>query len=289
MMMLTTMTAWADSPWGHPGSGTANDPYQISTAQQCKNFAEMVARLGANPVPVKTGVSGKYDKSVYEAAEGSFPYVYYEIDGMGHNDFTSNTEDGNSSLTLWKFFKQYTLDMPYNATRRWRRRIEEEGFVPQEHGWIVNRVTTLQSYGDQKSDDNENVYHSLQLTAGTYKLTFRSEGEPGTTIDLKIRKLPSNQVILEKTLNVYEAPTLFFKVDDAGCEYKITFVRKKRTDEITITDLSLDALSDEEASGISERHHPQQQDEGCYSLSGIAIPHPSKGIYIKKGKKMVVQ
>ena len=41
---------------------------------------EMVARVGANPVPVKTSVSGKYDKSVYEAGEGGFPYVYYEID-----------------------------------------------------------------------------------------------------------------------------------------------------------------------------------------------------------------
>ena len=60
---------------------------------------EMVARLGANPVPVKKTVKGKYDKSIYEAMEGSFPYIYYEIDGMGHNDFTQNTEDGNSSLT----------------------------------------------------------------------------------------------------------------------------------------------------------------------------------------------
>ena len=42
MMVLTTMTAWALSPWGTPGSGTANDPYQISTAQQWKDFAEMV-------------------------------------------------------------------------------------------------------------------------------------------------------------------------------------------------------------------------------------------------------
>ena len=36
---------------------------------------EMVARLGANPVPVVTEENGKYTKSVYEAGEGSFPYV----------------------------------------------------------------------------------------------------------------------------------------------------------------------------------------------------------------------
>jgi hypothetical protein len=42
MMLLTATTAWADSPWGHKGSGTADDPYQISTAQQWKYFANMV-------------------------------------------------------------------------------------------------------------------------------------------------------------------------------------------------------------------------------------------------------
>ena len=40
---------------------------------------EMVARLGANHLPVKTSISGEYDKSVYKAAEGSSPYVCYEI------------------------------------------------------------------------------------------------------------------------------------------------------------------------------------------------------------------
>ena len=70
---------------------------------------EMVARLGANPVPTTT-TGNKYTKSVYAAGDGSFPYVYYEIDGMGHNDFTANIEDGSSAKTMWNFFKQYTLD-----------------------------------------------------------------------------------------------------------------------------------------------------------------------------------
>jgi hypothetical protein len=42
MMVLTTMTAWADSTYGHKGSGTANDPYQISTLRQWKDFAKLV-------------------------------------------------------------------------------------------------------------------------------------------------------------------------------------------------------------------------------------------------------
>ena len=238
---------------------------------------EMVARLGANPVPVKTGVSGKYDKSVYEAADGSFPYVYYEIDGMGHNDFTTDTEDGNSSLTMWKFFKQYTLDMPYDATLRWRPRIEEVGFNPQEHGWTMNKATILVSFGgDQKTDENQNVYHSLQLPKGTYKLTFRSEGDAGETIGVKIRKLPSSTLIYESSVNVNEPATLFFTTDSKWSEYKFMLTRKKSA-TITVKDIRIDASSEEEASGIREQYAPQQQDGKCYSLSGMPVSRPSKG------------
>ena len=250
---------------------------------------EMVARLGANPIPVKTSVSGKYDKNVYEAMDGSFPYIYYEIDGMGHDDFTTNTEDGNSSLTMWKFFCQYTLDMPYDATLRWYPRIEEEGFVPQEHGWIANRVTTLLSFGgDQKSDDNQNVYGSLQLTSGTYKLSFRSEGDADKTIGIKIRKLPSSQVVFEETVNVNEATDLFFKVDDEWGEYKIVLTRKKASDNISIKNLRIDASADNEADGISELHLQQQPNEHYYSLKGLPVSRPSKGVYIKNRKKIVM-
>ena len=249
---------------------------------------EMVARLGANPVPVKTSVSGKYDKSVFEAAEGSFPYVYYEIDGMGHNDFTTNTEDGNSSLTMWRFFKQYTLDMPYDETLRWCPRADEEGFEPQDHGWSVNRITTLLSFGgDQKSDDNQNVYHSLQLTAGTYKLSFNSEGEADKTIGVKIRKVKDNTVILDKTVNVNEPASLFFITSGGWGEYKITFTRKKPADIISIKDIRIDASSDEEANCIREQLYTKSQNENYHSLSGIATSKPLKGVYIKNGKKIV--
>ena len=249
---------------------------------------EMVARLGANPVPVKTSVSGKYDKSVYEAADGSFPYVYYEIDDMGHNDFTTDTEDGNSSLTMWKFFKQFTLDMPYDATLRWLPRVEQEGFVPAEHGWTVNWMTTLLSYGgDQKSDENQNVYHSLQFKAGTYKLTFKSEGEEGKTIKVRIRKLPSNDLIFEETANVNEATTMTFKTDSEWGEYKIMFMRVNKTDEITIKDIRIETSSEGEGTGIHEQRFQQQRNDSYHSLNGMVVSHPSKGVYIKNGKKIV--
>ena len=248
---------------------------------------EMVARLGANPIPEKTSVSGKYDMNVYEAAEGSFPYVCYEVDDMGNNDFTANTADGNSSLTMWKFFKQYTLDMPYDKKLRWRPRIEEEGYDPKEHGWMVKRVKTLLSFGDQKSDDNQNVYHSLQLGKGTYKLSFTSEGGADMTIGVKIRRVSGNDVIFDKTVNVNESVTLFFKTDSEWGEYKLTLTRKSASDDITVKDIRIDTSSDEEASGISEQVSAKQQNANYYSLSGMATSKPAKGVYIKNGKKYV--
>ncbi len=76
----------------------------------------MVARNGCNPIPEITEVTGKYTKSVYSAGEGGFPYVYYEIDGMGHNDFTDKTEEGNSAITMWNFMSQFTLKDPCDKT-----------------------------------------------------------------------------------------------------------------------------------------------------------------------------
>ena len=153
---------------------------------------------------------------------------------------------------------------------------------------MMNRVTTLLSFGgDQKTNENQNVYHSLQLSKGTYKLTFRSEGDADQTIGVKIRKLPSSTIIYEGTVNVNEPATLFFTTDSKWGEYKLLLTRKKSA-TITVRDIRIDASSEEEASGIREQYSPQHQDGQCYSLSGIPVSRPSKGVYIKNGKKIVM-
>ncbi|MBR3456263.1 MAG: prolyl oligopeptidase family serine peptidase, partial [Bacteroidaceae bacterium] len=201
---------------------------------------DMVARLGANPVPVKT-YGTNYTKSVYEATDGSFPYIYYEVDGMGHDPFTYNTEDGNSSLTMWKFFKNYTLDTPCDTKLKWMPRIETSGFNPSAHGWTVNSGTTLLAYGEgAKTDANKNIYHSLQLTTGQYMLSFRAEGEAGKTVSVKLQRYQTNAVVLDETVEVGKDVTLLFDIenDDFG-EYKITFTRQNTTDNITISNIVL--------------------------------------------------
>ena len=251
---------------------------------------EMVARMGANPIPVKTSVSNKYDKSVYQAMDGSFPYVYYEIDGMGHNDFTSNTEDGNSSLTMWKFFRNYTLDTPCDTTLKWMPRIETEGFTPKSHGWTVNSGKTLLAFGQgTKTDANQNVYHSLQFTKGHYKLCFKSQGEAGKTIGVKLQQFQTTKVILNTTVPVGEDITLYFDINDDFGQYIITFSRESSTDNITISDIAIFSLTDDEVTGMSPMTCSLPKDDRFYTLGGWQASHPVKGIYVKEGKKVAIK
>ena len=199
---------------------------------------EMVARLGANPVPITTSGSG-YTKNVYAAADGSFPYIYYAIDGMGHNDFTDKTEDGSSAKTMWNFFEQYTLDSPCDKTQKWAPRIDEDGYNPAEHGWTKNSGTTLLRFGgDQKTDGNQNVYHSLQFNNGNYMLSFTSTGAAGKTIGVTIEKLTSPYTaVLNTTVDAGADAELPFSITDGWGEYKLTMTRPEAGDAITITNI----------------------------------------------------
>ena len=252
---------------------------------------EMVARLGANPVAVKTTVAGKYDKSIYEASEGSFPYIYYEVDGMGHNDFTTNTEDGNSSLTMWRFFRQYTLDTPCDTTLKWMPRIETVGFSPKSHGWTENSGSTLLSFGlGAKTDANQNVYHSLQLTNGRYKLSFHAEGETDKHLGVKLLQFQTAKVIISETVAVGTDITLYFDItgEDFG-QYKLLFTREKSTDVISISNIVLRTLTDEEATAIRPADVCPPASNSYYTLGGRQTAHPSKGVHVKDAKKVVIR
>ena len=217
---------------------------------------EMVARIGANPVPQKSTVSGKYDKSIYEAAEGSFPYIYYEIDNMGHNDFTGDIETGSSAQVMWDFFKQYTVDSPCDATIKWMPRMEAEGYEPTSHGWAVNSGKILLRFGgDQNTDGKQNVYRSLQLNTGTYKLCFHSEGDARRTIGVRLQKLTGKKnFVLNTEVSVGADASLVFNVKDGWGEYRLMLTRQESTDQITISQLGLYSLTPDEETGITNLH-----------------------------------
>lgn len=243
---------------------------------------EMVARIGANPVPVKTTVSGKYTKSVYEATEGSFPYVYYEMDGMGHNDFTSNTPEGNSAKTMWNFFKQYTLDDPCDVTLKWMPRVETAKYIPLLHGWKKNRDEYILRYQGGKHDannSNNNVYRSLQLDNGNYKLCFKSSGDTGKKFLARIQKVDGDYV-LDATAKVGEDATFVFKVEDGWGNYSFELIRNSNSDQISVTDIVLTTATDEEMASVQALNAAQVQPTVYYTLGGVPVPQPQKGINI---------
>ena len=262
-----------------------------------KIVSQMVMRNGANPVPVKTVKSGKYTKSVYEATEGGFPYVYYEMNGMGHSPFTNNTEDGNSSKTMWNFFKQYTLDAPCDTTLKWRPAVETEGFVPKEFG-IFTTDAYVFYYGDTPQasgkNDKNNVYRTLQFVDGKYKLSFKTQGEAGKTTTVKLQKLTGTKnLLIDTTVNVGEEVTLPFEVSDGWGEYRLTLSHAKN-DDFTVSNLSIHSLTADEVNSVGATLNDKGQmidDNFVYDLSGrrlAAAPlHP--GLYIMNHKKVLVR
>lgn len=194
----------------------------------------MVARNGCNPVPVVKSVSGKYTLSIYEAGKGGFPYVYYEIDGMGHSDYTANTEEGNSALTMWNFMSQYSLDDVCDSTLKWRLNIDTEGWNPKEHSWRVNAARTKFEYGTSKKANiqNNNVYPSLQFEKGDYVLTIESTGIASNKIYVQVETLDGNSILFSKSGKVGERVVMPFFVPDYT-EYKITIVKESADDRFS--------------------------------------------------------
>ena len=283
-------TSWRPVPFLHI-HGKNDDFVKYSLVPSVVD--NMVARNGANPVPKKSTVSGKYTKSIYEAGEGGFPIVFYEIDYMDHQPYTGNTEDGNSSKTMWNFFKQYTLDAPCDTTLKWAPRLETEGYAPKSHGWTVNNGTVLLRFGGtSKTDANQNVYRSLQFRTGKYKLCFKSQGEEGKTIKVMLQKIGKSSYIINTTVNVGAAVELPFEVKDGWGEYKLTMTRPKSTDAITVTDIVVRSLTAEEVVGIKEVRGEKPEVRGrYYDLQGRRLTAaPSRpGLYIVNGQKTLIR
>lgn len=234
---------------------------------------DIVARNGANPVPKKTTRADKFTKSVYAAGDGGFPVIFYEIDGMGHNDFTDKTELGSSALTMWKFFNQYTLDNECDRTLKWSPRIETEGFDPTEHGFVLNEGTTVLKFGgDQNTSANQNVYRSLQFTDGDYQLEFNSEGDEGAKIIVKLMKINSNKVILRKTVEVNGDTILPFSITGGWGEYQLTMTKTSaKTGDIQIKNLVIRSANDPLA--ILPNKDNQSVQLGNISVQGNSNTH----------------
>ena len=250
----------------------------------------IIARNGCNPVPEVENVTSKGKKSVYAATEGSFPYILYEITGMGHESDTNATEDGNSVKTMWNFMSQFRLDDPCDATLKWRPNIEVEGYKPTSHGWKMNSGNVIASYGtEQKTSSNKNIYRSLQLETGDYQLSFHAATEGEQTIGVKLQKLSGKKdVVLEKEVKVNQAGdvVLDFSTEGGWAEYHFELTREDENATIDISKIEIHSVEDIPDGIVSPTAaHPRHN--GTYDLSGRRISSESKGIVIIDGKKVM--
>lgn len=198
----------------------------------------MVARNGCNPVPEVTVVEGKYRKSVYKAAEGGFPYIYYEVDGMGHQPWCNGTEDGNSSVTMWKFLSQYTRDAECDRQLKWSLNIDATGFEPSKHNWRVSADNTRFTFGTAKLSGNadNNVYPTLQFVKGDYQLRFTTTGKAGNKVIVQIATM-DGQPLFCKQVEVGQKACIPFSVSELTnvtySECRMTIQKDDASDKFT--------------------------------------------------------
>lgn len=127
--------------------------------------------------------------------ENGVPVTTVTFNGLGHE------VESSAPNYLWNFFNGKTLDTYQPTTMKWQWDMttinENLGDVNGNHyGW--NRVQiaggnngTL-TYGDnRKNNDNQNVYNSIQLEKGTYKLHAKANvaESDGTGIIVGIYKV----------------------------------------------------------------------------------------------------
>lgn len=242
---------------------------------------EMVARNGCNPVATKTSGWG-YDKSVFAAGEGGFPYIYYEINGMGHNDFTNATEDGNSAQTMWNFMSQYTLDSKCDTTLKWRPAVESSNWNAAAHGFTLNSGRTLLSFGgDQYTQANQNVYHSIQLENGSYQLRLHVSGTSANSVTLQLKNITSGKYLVNTTSEAGKDIVADFKVSEGWGECKLDILRENSSASLSISNLAIYEKSENTGvnAAIAEAGTSKAQ---YYTISGIKVVNPSKGVFIKK-------
>ena len=192
------------------------------------------ARNGASSVYKTNSVTNKYTKYEYAAEEGGFPYIFYAIDGMGHNDYTDKTPEGNSALTMWNFFNKYTLDSECDKTLKWRQNIDASRFDYNTTSWKVSADKTEFTYGTPKKANNadNNVYPSLQFEKGNYVLKFESTGTEGNKIKVLVETLDGKTTLFCKDGEVGKPVVMPFSVSEYG-EYKITITKTSADDKFT--------------------------------------------------------
>ena len=149
---------------------------------------------------------------------------------MGHNDGTNLTEDGDSSLTMWKFLSQYRLDDACDRTLKLRMDSTSEA-----RGWTSRALGagTGLSYGTKKTSGDSNVYRSVQLEKGAYTLTVKSNGIVNDRFYVKLVDVDdSSRILLSRYAKIGVDADLAFETD-AYRQCRLEIVTDNATDTVT--------------------------------------------------------
>lgn len=230
----------------------------------------MVYRNGCSFIPNVTNIAAtsgdggpKNTKAATKNVFGSStncPFVYYEVEGMGHEPFCYISEnndtpdwDDASQTIIWNFLKdKKRINMSdYNGRNRteFMPRLEDAPDFHIGHGWkqdLGNNI--LWQYGEQPGEcshsgnTNKNVYHTIQLGQGFHNFKFKSSSSMANTSTMwvtvcveKLAKLgasgnsstvtPFDPVVkvYEKDYNIGEVSFNINQEESEICEYRLTF------------------------------------------------------------------
>lgn len=106
-------------------------------------------------------------KDCHSAEAGGADYFFYKIKGMGHTwSYNWDGVDGDDvASTMWKFFNKANKVKSLDKTLKFRI-YDETSFMGNAKtcGFdVVNESTTVLAYGKNKTNDDKNIYHSLQF------------------------------------------------------------------------------------------------------------------------------
>lgn len=253
--------------YGAPIGSPRPVPFAMIQQKNAGNMAtivdNMVARNGANPVPVVTSYSGEStsncDKYEYAAVPGSYPVVYYQIKDADWNFITGNINVNDDwyyrglQTISWEFMKEFSRPTTSYSDRC---RIE---FMPTvekfnndvkatDHGWksdIDGEDRIILQYGDKSGETIDaagvhgtNVYHTIQLGKGPHQFQFTSNSTaPNTStmwVTVTIDKVgdinpatgvvtPCNVQVLQRNYNIGAVSFNINRTEEGVGEYRITF------------------------------------------------------------------
>lgn len=107
--------------------------------------------------------------------------------------------------------------------------------------------------------------------------------------DIDYIKAIIEDVVFEQNVEVGENRAIDFSIPDEWAEFNITFSKIDEADDIKITGIEIHSI-DSNPDAINDiRTDAASHAKGIYNLNGIRTNHPTPGINIIDGKKVVIK